>query len=85
MFCAEDIQNRLREQPFRPMRLIVSDGLRYDILHPDLVLVGQRDLTIGSPSSDNPTIYDRLVRVAIVHLIGIEDLPATTSHGNDSA
>jgi len=40
-----------------------------------LVLVGQRDLTIGFPSPDNPTIYDRVVRVAIVHLVGLEDLP----------
>lgn len=75
MFRAEDIQARLREHPFRPLRLIASEGLRYDIHHPDLVLVGQRDLMIGYPAPDNPTIYDRIVRVAIVHLVGIEDLP----------
>lgn len=75
MFRADDLQARLREQPFRPLRLIASEGLRYDILHPDLVLVGQRDLTIGFPAADNPRVYDRLVRVALVHLVGIEDLP----------
>ncbi len=55
------------------------EGLRYDINHPDLVLVGQRDLMIGHPSPENPQIYDRLVRVALVHVVGIEDLPATAS------
>jgi hypothetical protein len=82
MFRAEDIQARLREKPFRPLRIVASEGLRYDIYHPDLVLVGQRDLTIGLPGLDNPTIYDRVVRVAIVHLVGLEDLPAPAASAN---
>ena len=83
MFRAEDIQARLRETPFRPLRLIVSEGLRYDIHHPDLVLVGQRDLMIGFPGPDRPTVYDRVVRVAIVHIVGLEELPTeTTSSSN---
>lgn len=79
MFRPEEIQARLSEKPFRPLRLIASEGLRYDIVHPDLVLVGQRELTIGFPSPDNPRLYDRLIRVALVHLVGVEDLsvPAT--------
>jgi hypothetical protein len=81
----EDIQARLREQPFRPLRLLVSEGLRYDIHHPDLVLVGQRDLTIGFPSPGSPTIYDRVVRVTLVHLVGLEDLPAAASSANGPA
>jgi hypothetical protein len=75
MFRAEDIQARLRQQPFQPLRLIATEGLRYDIIHPDLVLVGARDLTIGYATPDRPTVYDRVVRVAIVHIVGIEDLP----------
>lgn len=75
MFRPEQIQDRLRERPFQPLRLVASEGLRFDILHPDLVLVGQRDLTIGFPSPNNPQLYDRLIRVALVHVIGMEDLP----------
>ena len=81
MFRPDDILARLRQQPFRPLRLIVSEGLRYDIVHPDLVLVGQRDLMIGSPSANNPHVYDRMTRVAIVHLVGMEDLPVATPPG----
>jgi len=81
MFRAEDIQARLREKPFRPLRLIASEGLRYDITHPDLVLVGQRDLAIGHPSAENPRVYDRLVRIALVHIVGLEDLPLAEPSG----
>jgi hypothetical protein len=38
MYRAEDIQARLRQKPFQPFRIIASEGLRYDINHPDLVL-----------------------------------------------
>jgi hypothetical protein len=85
MFRAEDIQARLREKPFRPLRFIVSEGLHYDIDHPDLVLVGQRDLTIGFATEDRPTVYDRVVRVALFQLVGIEELPTKTGPANGAA
>ncbi len=75
MFRPDDVQARSREPPFRPFRLIVSEGLRVDVYHPDLVFVGERHLTIGYPSRDNPLLYDPLERVALVHVVGMEDLP----------
>ena len=58
-------------------------GLRYDIYHPDLILVGRHDLMIGFSSPNSPTIYDRVVRVALVHIVGLEELPisAPTTNG----
>jgi hypothetical protein len=79
MLRAEDIQARLREKPFRPLRIIASEGLRFDIHHPDLVLVGRHDLVIGTPDPGSPGIYDRLLRVALVHVVALEELPITTS------
>ncbi|MGL4463050.1 MAG: hypothetical protein ACRC1K_12945 [Planctomycetia bacterium] len=79
MFRPEEIQARLREKPFRPLRFIVSEGRRYDVHHPDLVLVGERDLVIGFARPSRPTIFDRTVRVAIMHLVAIEEIdPSTT-------
>lgn len=68
MFRPDDILSRLQDKPFRPFRIIADEGLRYDIQHPDLVVVGQRDLLIGFPGPDNPKIYDRLVRVALAYM-----------------
>jgi hypothetical protein len=82
MYCSEDIQARLRQRPFVPLRIRVSEGLQYDIFHPDLVLVGRRDLTIGFPGSENPAIYDQVTRVALVHVVALEDLAAPASAGN---
>jgi hypothetical protein len=79
MYTAEEIQARLRERPFRPVRIVASEGLRFDINHPDLVLVGRRDLMIGTPDPSTPSIYDRVVRVALVHVVAMEDLPVASA------
>ena len=76
MFTAEQIQDRLRVRPFRPVRIIASEGLQYDVVHPDLVLVGRQDLTIGDAEPASPSIYNRLVRVALLHIVALDDLPA---------
>ncbi len=77
MFTSEEIQDRLKKRPFEPLRIIVSEGLRYDIYHPDLVFVGRRDITIGFADPASQTIYDRVIRVALVHIVAMEDLPAS--------
>jgi hypothetical protein len=82
MFSAEDVQARLRAKPFRPLRIIVSEKQRYEVHHPDLVFVGRRDLMIGSPDPSNPTVYDRMVQVALVHVVALEQLPVSTTPGN---
>ncbi|OAI42221.1 hypothetical protein AYO40_01815 [Planctomycetaceae bacterium SCGC AG-212-D15] len=82
MFRPEEIQARLREKPFRPFRIIASEGQRVDVRHPDLVLVGVRDMMIGFPGPENPTAYDRITRLALVHLVALEDLPMVAAPGN---
>jgi len=46
---AEQVREHLREQPFRPFRLFMSDGSSYDILHPEFALVTRREITIALP------------------------------------
>ena len=82
MYTAEAIQTRLREKPFRPLRIVASEGLRFDIHHPDLVFVGRHDLMIGHPDPQSPTVYDRVTRLALVHLVALEDIPVAAAPGN---
>jgi hypothetical protein len=75
MFRPDDIQARLHERPFRPFRIIASEGQVFNIHHPELVVVGVRDMLILFPRPDHPTAYDRVTRVALVHVVSLEDLP----------
>ena len=76
MLRPEDIQQRLRQQPFQPFRIICTEGLRYEIQHPDLVLIGARSLTIGFATETRPGIYDRIIPVALIHVVAIEEIPS---------
>jgi hypothetical protein len=76
VFTPELIQDRLRQKPFRPLRIIASEGRQFDIHRPDLVMVGVRDLMVGFASPRRPAIYEQVTRVALAHIVAMEDLPA---------
>jgi hypothetical protein len=76
MFTSDDIYARIREKPFTPMRIITSSRESYDIHHPDLVLIGERLLIVGSASTKNPRYFDTTSHISIVHISAIENLPA---------
>jgi hypothetical protein len=77
MFSADDIQSRLRERPFVPLRVVTSSGQSYDVTHPELVLVGRRALIIGTASNENPSHFDAASRVALMHVVDLQDVPAS--------
>jgi hypothetical protein len=82
MFNANDIHARVKKQPFEPLRIITSSGEYYDIYHADLIMVGVRNVFIGTASEKNPTIYDRSTYLSILHITALESLPlpaATTA------
>ncbi len=83
MFTPNEIQTRLREQPFVPVRIVTSSGQSYDVTHPELVLVGSRSLIIGAASNDNPTQFESASRIAVMHITDLQDLPsAAPPHSN---
>jgi hypothetical protein len=84
MFSPDDIQARLRQRPFTPMRVILSTGESYDIFHPDMAIVGRRFLMVGMPSAENPEQAEQVTRVANVHIAELRDLivPTPPAGGN---
>ena len=87
MFTADDIQARVRQRPFLPMRLVTTTGESYDIYHPDLIMVGRRSLIIGTASAENPSQFEQVTRVAILHVTELRDLPipAQSTGGDGTA
>jgi hypothetical protein len=82
MFTPENIQTRLRDRPFVPLRIVTTTGHSFDVYHPDLVLVGQRFLIVGLPSAGNPTVAEQVSRVALIHVTELQDLPPVTPSNN---
>ena len=81
MFTADNIQERVRQRPFVPLRIVTISGEAFDVYHPDLIMVGRRDVMIGMASVNHPGQYERVTRIAIMHVTALEDLPVPTAPG----
>ncbi len=73
---AQELRDTLRQQPFEPFRLVMSDGMGYDIRHPDLLWVGQWTAMVGLTGQPGQTFYERAVKVDLMHVIRLEPLDA---------
>ena len=70
----EELRDVLRQKPFEPFRLVMTDGEGYDIRHPDLLWVGQRTAMVGLTGDPGKTFYERSVKVDLSHVIRLEPL-----------
>jgi hypothetical protein len=76
MWRPEELRDVTRRQPFRPFRIHVSDQSHYDVVHPDLMMIGERSIVIGIPGR-RPGVYARTVYVALADIVRIDpDLTA---------
>jgi hypothetical protein len=78
MFTTGQIRDRVKKQPFRPLRIVTSSGESYAITHPDLIWIGSREVYVGMPSSKDPAAFDSLGQIAhisLLHITALEDLP----------
>jgi hypothetical protein len=71
MLSHTEIREVLRQQPFEPFRIEVSDGTTYDIRHPDMVLPTYTALHIGIPGKEG---YERAAIVSLVHVVKLMPL-----------
>jgi len=70
-----ELHDAARRQPFKPFRVVLTTGAAYDVFHPDLIMVGQRSVTLGIAKDPGGTVYDRIFQVDLLHVVGIEELP----------
>jgi hypothetical protein len=76
-----DLLNRLRNRPFEPFRIVTSDGVTYDVRHPELVLVTLGSAVVGFPDSSDPGLVARYDIVSLRHIVRLEQLLPQTSAG----
>jgi hypothetical protein len=78
----EELHEAARRHPFEPFRIVLTTGATYDIRHPDLIMVGRRSTVIGITEQPTGTAYDRTIKVDLLHVVAIEELPATPPSAN---
>jgi hypothetical protein len=72
----DTVREWIRRTPFRAFRLHLTNGVSFDIRHPEQAAV-LRDRVVlggGEPSATGPS---RLIDVALLHINYIEAIPAS--------
>ncbi len=73
----DGIRKLLRQQPFKPFRLVMSSGKEYEIRHPEMAMLLQNDILVGVDITDNgmPAEFDicPLLQVASIEPFNLQD------------
>jgi hypothetical protein len=73
----EDIYRAVQHDPFRPVRLHLKDGRRYDITHRNLIMVGRTWVDIGIQAPDEAHgISDHTVFLSPDDIVQVEHIDA---------
>ena len=87
---AHEMVALLRRRPFKPLRIILTDGKSYDITHPDMVIVLTQSFDIAQgPKVDAGGGADHVDRCNLVQVSRVEEIPqasgaSTTGNGKGS-
>jgi hypothetical protein len=81
---SEELRDAIRRQPFEPFRLVMTDGVGFDIRHPDLLWVGRRSAMVGLTGEPGQTFYERAVQVDLRHVIRLEPVEPARRESNGS-
>jgi hypothetical protein len=73
---SEELHEFAQRRPFEPFRVILTTGEAHDVQHPDLIMVGRRSAIIGIARDPARSVYARTVKVDLLHVVGVEDLPS---------
>ncbi len=71
----DELYAAARRQPFEPFRLSITTGVSYENRRPDLIMVGRRSAIVGVTNDPEGAAYDRTIKVDLLHVVGIEELP----------
>jgi hypothetical protein len=76
----DEMLRLLRQKPFVPFRVFVSDGRVYDVLHPRMNLLADTYILIGRPVPDlKPPSGAPLEQVRFDKIVRVEMLPPELS------
>lgn len=79
---AEELLRRLQRRPFEPFLIRMTDGAAYEIRHPEMVLPARHSAEVGIPGDPALPIADRILTLALIHIVRLEPLAMSAAAGN---
>jgi hypothetical protein len=76
---AEEFSQLLHKRPLAPLRIHMTDGNTYDIVHPEQVLVLKSRIDIGIGGDPKTGVLDRVENCSRLHVVRVEELTSPHS------
>jgi hypothetical protein len=74
----DELRESLREHPFEPFRIHLTNGMVYEVRHPEMALLTRHSVhVVELTKSGKPT--DRVVKCDLLHVVAVE--PANGRNG----
>jgi len=70
-------------RPFIPFQLVTTDGTKYAVQHPEMLMPGRRYVTIGLPDDPATPVADHQVIVSMLHVQRLEPLESPKAASGD--
>jgi hypothetical protein len=76
-----DLVSKVQRKPFEPFRVVMDDGVTYEVRHPDMVLITPTSAVIGYADPAQPRVSLRYDIVSMLHISRLEELEPTPAPG----
>jgi hypothetical protein len=70
----------LKQQPFKPFRIVMSSGASYEVRHPEMAWVLKNDLLVGVDAAGDGLPAEFRI-CPLFHVATVEPLPADSRAG----
>ena len=70
----KDLAQRVRQRPFVPFRLVLSEGTPYEIRHPEQLMLARDSVVIGVPG-ESEDFFETTILVDLWHIVRLEPTP----------
>jgi len=77
-----DLLKRVKQRPFAPFRLVLTEGTPYDVRHPEQIMVARDSAVIGLEGKAEQDFYETTVLVDLLHVVRLEPLETTKASGD---
>ncbi len=76
-YDSSDVRQLMTARPFKPFRLVMSCGEKYEVRHPEMAFITQSDILVGIDESRDGVPADFKI-CSMLHVTAVEPLtPAT--------
>jgi hypothetical protein len=74
----QTFRDLLHEQPFKPFRIVMSSGQKYEVRHPEMAMLTKTDILVGLEAEDDG-VPARFKICSMLHVTAVEPIESATN------